>query len=199
MEKELAEANSAASSGGAAGVAGASGVDVSALQQKIKELEGRLSEYSVIEDDLANLKRLQQENTQLKSTLASKGIAEPAPPASAAAPTPDSVPAPAVTSAPSPAIPAAVAAVAPTAPAPAAAPEVPAPVSDADEPAPDVFAALANQVEDSLPAAATPPAEGAAAAPAADGTPPPEGAETPAAANNTEADLVAEFEKMLKG
>ncbi len=46
---------------------------VAELQKKIKSLEDRLAEYSVIEDDLANLKRLQQENQELKSKLASGG------------------------------------------------------------------------------------------------------------------------------
>lgn len=43
------------------------------LKKKIKALEGRLSEYSVIEDDLANLKRLQQENQALKQALEAAG------------------------------------------------------------------------------------------------------------------------------
>jgi hypothetical protein len=42
------------------------------LQEKIGLLEGKLAEYSVIEDDLANLKRLQQENAQLKAALGNK-------------------------------------------------------------------------------------------------------------------------------
>ncbi len=39
------------------------------LTQKIKNLEARLEEYALFEEDLANLKRLQQENTQLKKKL----------------------------------------------------------------------------------------------------------------------------------
>ncbi|MBU6374682.1 MAG: hypothetical protein KGQ59_01685 [Bdellovibrionales bacterium] len=45
--------------------------DTTELKRKIAQLEGKLAEYSVIEDDLANLKRLQQENTDLKSRLGS--------------------------------------------------------------------------------------------------------------------------------
>lgn len=45
------------------------------LQSKVHELESKLTEYSVIEDDLANLKRLQQENEQLKALLNSKHAA----------------------------------------------------------------------------------------------------------------------------
>lgn len=37
------------------------------------ELRSRLAEYAIIEDDLANLKRLQQENAQLKKSLESRG------------------------------------------------------------------------------------------------------------------------------
>ncbi len=47
------------------------------LEEKIKDLENRLLEYSVIEDDLANLKRLQQENALLKNSLSSQGIPLP--------------------------------------------------------------------------------------------------------------------------
>jgi hypothetical protein len=39
------------------------------LIQKIKALEERLEEYALFEDDLANLKRLQQENAQLKKQI----------------------------------------------------------------------------------------------------------------------------------
>jgi len=39
------------------------------LTDKIKNLEARLEEYSLFEEDLANLKRLQQENAQLKKKL----------------------------------------------------------------------------------------------------------------------------------
>jgi hypothetical protein len=43
-------------------------------QAKIKALEAKLAEYSIIEDDLVNLKRLQQENTELKAKLAEYGM-----------------------------------------------------------------------------------------------------------------------------
>jgi len=63
------------------------------LIKKIKVLEERLEEYSVIEDDLANLKRLQQENAQLKAQLAAGGgatvaVAAAAPVVAAVAPAP---------------------------------------------------------------------------------------------------------------
>ena len=48
----------------------ASGSDSEELRKKISQLENKLSEYSVIEDDLVNLKRIQQENYELKNRLA---------------------------------------------------------------------------------------------------------------------------------
>lgn len=65
------------------------------LLKKIRNLEERLEEYSLFEDDLANLKRLQQENSALKKRLEENGGA-PAPQAAAsvaAAPSPAAEPA----------------------------------------------------------------------------------------------------------
>lgn len=73
LEKELTEvkANSLANAASAKNqVEG-----TKELQAKVNELESKLTEYSVIEDDLANLKRLQQENEQLKALLNSKHAA----------------------------------------------------------------------------------------------------------------------------
>lgn len=62
------------------------------LQRVIKErdaLQEKLKEYEIIEDDLANLKRLQQENQQLRKALEAKGgnpdaeVASPLPSAAA--------------------------------------------------------------------------------------------------------------------
>lgn len=70
IEQELLKAKSA--KGGEA-----AGPDNSKeLLDKIGQLEAKLAEYSVIEDDLANLKRLQQENNSLKSQLAKGGSNE---------------------------------------------------------------------------------------------------------------------------
>lgn len=55
------------------------------------ELRERLKEYEIIEEDLANLKRLQQENEQLKSEIASLKKAGPVAPAPAPAPEPIAV------------------------------------------------------------------------------------------------------------
>jgi len=183
IEKELATAKAASKN---LQGAGASGAVVNELQTKIKALEGKLAEYSVIEDDLANLKRLQQENAQLKTALGGKGIPVPETPApiaeapvaapAAAAPTPTSE------------ADAALDAVAALAPAPAAAAPTPAAAAPTDA----LFEGLVDQVEQTLqqPAAATaaPAAAPDAAAPA--------NAE-PKVPGQNDADLVAEFEKML--
>ena len=191
LEKELADAK-AKGGGGAAG-------DTSDLTNKIKELEARLAEYSVIEDELANLKRLQQENAQLKAALAGAGGAVAAGPA---------VPAPAP------------AAAAPVAEEPAAEPAPEPEAMLAAEAAPVVeatenpqFENLVDQVEQSLqeaPAAEAAQVEAAPAAPEPEAAAPlaaeapaveaapmaAEAAPTPESDKSND-DLVAEFEKML--
>jgi hypothetical protein len=122
LEKELADARA---NGASAAPAAAGGEDLQKLQEKCQSLEARLAEYSVIEDDLANLKRLQQENAQLKSQLANGAGAAAAAPA---APAPTPAPAAAAPSAPEPA-PAAAPTPAPVATAPA---EPAAPAASAD-------------------------------------------------------------------
>ncbi|MCB9091108.1 MAG: hypothetical protein H6621_11300 [Halobacteriovoraceae bacterium] len=44
--------------------------ELESIKKEKEGLQERLQEYEIIEDDLANLKRLQQENEQLKKTLA---------------------------------------------------------------------------------------------------------------------------------
>lgn len=207
-EKAKLEAELAAARAGGGGGTG----DNPELAEKIKQLESRLAEYSVIEDDLANLKRLQQENKQLKSQLSGAG-AQPAPAAPApaaapavAAPAPAAVPE-AVAAAPAQAAPTQEpsfegmvdqveqtlepAAAAPAADASAASAEAPpveaAPV-EAPEPAP-AAEAVAAPAQAPEPAAAEPPAGATAAPPAAASNDAPAGDD----------DLVAEFEKMLSG
>jgi len=215
---------------GASGGAGDSG-----LQEKIKALEARLAEYSVIEDDLANLKRLQQENAQLKAALAEKGISLgnlPPIPAAEAVPAPDAASAPQAAAQAAPPPPAAE-----TAPIAAAEKEL-SPAASEPEPA---FDQLVDQVEKSLQGDAVPVATAAPATPATEAAPPPAAAQAtaapasatasaatpvaespapsgasvaqataapptpaaaadavpPPAAEKSDADLVAEFEKML--
>lgn len=64
------------------------------MAERLKQLEAQLAEYAIIEDDLANLKRLQKENKSLKEQLAEGGRTAPAAVApAAAAPTPTPAPA----------------------------------------------------------------------------------------------------------
>ena len=69
----------------------AAGAGNEELVAELETLRERLKEYEIIEEDLANLKRLQQENDQLKAEIAAlkKGGAAPAPAAPAPAPTPE--------------------------------------------------------------------------------------------------------------
>ncbi len=212
LEKQLAEAKSAGAAAKGAPAAGGN----SDLSKRLKELEDRLAEYAVIEDDLANLKRLQQENAQLKAALAGQGGA---PVATAAAAAPAAEPAPVAAAEPAPAAEPAAAPEAldamiaqaiaePTPPAadpqavvdalmanpdaPAAEPApAPAPEPAAPAPAPaaapaaeggNSFEALVDQVESSI----AKPAEAASTTP-----------DDAAKLDKSDADLVAEFEKML--
>jgi hypothetical protein len=212
IEKELAAAKVAGSKAGAAPTDDGM---VAKLQERIRILEGKLAEYSVIEDDLANLKRLQQENAQLRTALGkpvaeAKTVAETKteavaeakteakaetkaePVAQAAAPAETAAAAEAVTEA----APEAAA-------APAAAPAAAAPAEAATEDA--NFESLVDEVEKSL-QEPTPPAP-APAAPTPTPEPTLEATNPNAAApgsvappqEKSDADLVAEFEKMLKG
>lgn len=75
------------------------------LNERVKQLEAQLAEYAIIEDDLANLKRLQKENKSLKQQIAEAGntpnLTAPSKPTVAqavqAAPVAPSSPAPAAT------------------------------------------------------------------------------------------------------
>lgn len=57
------------------------------LGERVKQLEAQLAEYAIIEDDLANLKRLQKENKVLKQQIAESGDV-PHPPKAAEVPAP---------------------------------------------------------------------------------------------------------------
>ncbi|MGB0454881.1 MAG: hypothetical protein ACPGJV_14320 [Bacteriovoracaceae bacterium] len=109
-----------------------------AVTKERDELKERLMEYEIIEEDLANLKRLQQENEQLKNTIAELqgGGAAPAPAPEAAAPAPEPEPAPEPAPAPEPE----------AAREPAPEPE-PAPGPAAEEPAAEAAPAEADGEE----------------------------------------------------
>ncbi len=94
LKKDLQALQSKGASVGGSG-------DLEKVQKERDTLKEKLQEYEIIEDDLANLKRLQQENEQLKRSLAGAGGAAPAaepaadtvaeiPPESAAQPEPES-------------------------------------------------------------------------------------------------------------
>lgn len=190
IEKELVNAKAASKS-----VGGFTSDPAAAneFKSKVQALEAKLAEYSVIEDDLANLKRLQQENAQLRSQLGMSANQAPAPQAPAS-----QVAAPVATPAPTP-----------------------APEAVAENPGPS-FDNLVNQVEESLqqptaepvatqePVLAQEPAVTQEPAVATEAlAPEPAVTQEPAIAealplHNPEkkpeandADLVAEFEKML--
>lgn len=73
-----------------AGAAAAPAGDQSDLLKRIKLLEQQLEEYALFEEDLANIKRIQQENDQLKKQIEELSKRANAAPAKAAASVPDS-------------------------------------------------------------------------------------------------------------
>jgi hypothetical protein len=183
--------------------------------KKIKTLEERLEEYSLFEDDLANLKRLQQENANLKKRIEEMTGAAPEPKIAVA---PVATPSPAAPS-PEPSI---------TPPPPAAlaqeaidalldgTPAIPPSAEPGAEPSiasnksgPDEFERLVDSVESSLdaaPAAATPDvttpeaAQMPQAIPSAEETlaaaqPSPSNPET--LATKSDEELLKEFENLL--
>ncbi len=70
LEALLAEARASAGSGGAADESLKS--ELVMVSKERDEIRDRLKEFEIISDDLANLKRLQQENEQLKKSLGLK-------------------------------------------------------------------------------------------------------------------------------
>jgi chromosome segregation ATPase len=82
LEAQLAEAMTRA--GGDANLQ----KELASVTSERNEIRERLKEYAIIEEDLANLKRLQQENDQLKAELAALKKGAPAPAAAPVAPPP---------------------------------------------------------------------------------------------------------------
>ena len=156
----------------AASAAGADSSELDELKKKNSELEASLEEYSVISEDLANLRRLQQENDQLKKTIEELKGGAPAESAPEPAPEPEAAPEPEPEAAPEPAA------------EPEAAPE-PAAEDDGE-------AAMAAAIAEQQAAEATPTEE--APAPSeeeAEMVPSNEGEQKSAE------ELLSEFEKML--
>lgn len=129
-DSEIAAAKAAASAGGD------SSAELDAVNKEKQELEERLKEYEIIEEDLANLRRLQQENDQLKKTI--EQLQAGGAPAAEAAPAPEPTPEPAPEPEPEPA------------PEPVAETE-PAPAED------DLEAQMAAAIQESAPAAEAAP------------------------------------------
>lgn len=185
LEKGKLEQRLAAAASGAPAGADSAGEFNAELLEKVRNLEAKLAEYSVIEDDLANLKRLQQENAQLKTALATKASAstaalEPAAPEPASgseAVAADDGQAPSLDSA------ATVAEIPPETPAQASKPE---PVSSVTT---DQFEGLVNEVEKSL---QTSQEETAASDVQEESAP-------IGRKSESDEELVAEFEKLLNG
>jgi uncharacterized phage infection (PIP) family protein YhgE len=195
LEKSLTDAHARIKELEALLAKGSSDSGLAAEMQKISkerdELREKLKEYEIIEDDLANLKRLQQENQQLRRALEAQGgnaeavtdAVPHAPPSQASAPQPEPDPLPSGSDIfeelPTPVAEEEASATAELEqflgseePAPEPAPE-PEPESDPEpEPAAAVAAALAAATE------APPEAK-------------------PTAPEKTPEDLLSEFEKML--
>lgn len=74
-KEEIAELEEQLAAAQASGDGGAGDLqkDLDAVTKERDEFQERLMEYEIIEEDLANLKRLQQENEQLKKSLAAAG------------------------------------------------------------------------------------------------------------------------------
>lgn len=170
---------------------------LSSVTQERDELKERLMEYEIIEEDLANLKRLQQENEQLKNQLAGLG----APAAKAAPAQPAAAPEPAVEensgedSGDDDDLEAAMAAAITESEKPKAAAPAPEPAAEPaaaqDEEEEDLEAAMAAAIG----GAAEPPAEEAAP----EAKPEPKAQEKPKSASDQKSaeELLSEFEKML--
>lgn len=102
--------------------------DVKKFESKIKELEGRLQEYEIISEDIADLSFYKEENARLQKELSAKGGETPATAApEPEAPAPVAVAAPPVAKEPTPVV---------VAEPPPAEPVVPEPAPVATQPAP---------------------------------------------------------------
>jgi len=111
-------------------------------EEKIRELEARLSEYEIISEDIADLSRFKEENEKLKLEL-SQMRSKPAPAAAPAAPIAEAAPKP-VAPEPPPVV---------AAPTPAPPPEqapTPVPVAAAPAPAVEESPADSSLVDDEL-------------------------------------------------
>lgn len=140
LQAKLAETQKAKPAAAAAGGSDEVQKQLEQVTKERDELKERLQEYEIIEEDLANLKRLQQENEMLKKSLEAAQGGAPAP-----------------------------AAAAPEASAPAEQPAAAAPAPEAPAEAPAAEAAPAEEAPPAEQAAAEEAAPEAPAPPAAEG------------------------------
>lgn len=75
LEVQLITAQAAADSAGAAPAGEDLSGELAEVTKERDQLKEKLQEYEIIEEDLANLKRLQQENDQLRKSLEAGGVA----------------------------------------------------------------------------------------------------------------------------
>ncbi len=206
LEQKLKDAQAtAASAGTGAPAAAAAGPETAAMQKEVEDLRARLQEYEVIEDELANLKKFQKENEQLRQKVEQlekggattvsgapaaaeaktvvSGAAEKAQPSmtvvsggAAPAASAEAKPAPALSITP------------PPAEAPPAAAAAAAPAAEANT---NVLQPITPTADPAAPAATAAPA--VADAPAAAGAP----AAPEKNSKQKEEELLSEFEKML--
>lgn len=103
LQKAQADLEAAQAGGGGGG---ADSAELDAVTKERDELKERLQEYEVIEEDLANIKKFQQENEQLKKTIEQlqAGGAAPAVESAAAEPEPPPAEEPVSESAPEAAV-----------------------------------------------------------------------------------------------
>lgn len=207
-----------------AAAAPAGGADKDTLE-KISKLEAKLAEYEVIEDDLANLKKYQQENKQLRAQIGALQNGQTAASGASVTPSAPEAPAAAVTVTPEPVAPVTkpaaeeaapvVAQAASPAPEVVATPAVPetSAIAAAEETVTNAqaeqnFEGLVDKVEESIstPQVAAPPTGATVKDIAASAAPAPTAPEaTPAIAaapeappsDKSDADLLSEFERML--
>lgn len=77
LEALLAKSKTGGAAAGGGAVDAALQAELQNITRERDDIRDRLKEYEIIADDLANLKRLQQENEQLKRSLAEAGGAMP--------------------------------------------------------------------------------------------------------------------------
>jgi hypothetical protein len=168
-KKQIDEMKTATASAPAA-APGMSGEEKAALDEKIRELQAKLSEYEIISEDIADLSFYKEQNAKLQKELEGLKGGAPAAAAPTAPPPPAPAPAPAIEEV-APAKPVEEPAIVGKATAPAVEPEAPAApaapdVAIDDDLMAEFAAAVEKQKSSETPEIAAGPAVAATAAPA---------------------------------